>query len=58
VAGVFAELGQATVSFVMSACSRAVHVDQLGFHMTNFHEIFNFYDFSQICRYLAEFFME
>jgi hypothetical protein len=43
--GAFAKLWKATVSFVMSVCS-SVHpslcVEQLGFHLMNFHEIWYF----------------
>jgi hypothetical protein len=37
--GAFAEFRKASVSFVMSVCSRVVHVDELGSHKTVFHEM-------------------
>jgi hypothetical protein len=36
--GAFAKLRKATVSFVMSV-HPSVHMEQLGFHRTDFHEI-------------------
>ena len=36
--GTFAKLQKATISFVMFVCL-SVHVEQLGFHWTNFNEI-------------------